>query len=376
MENMCYYPWVGMDIDPQGNIKPCCWYENDIDSNIDTYFNNPELKKLQDEFSQGLKPAGCSQCWNFEKVGKRSKRQIDWEFILEKTIPDLNKIKILSLPFGNSCNLACRSCSSANSTTWIKEEENLKKSGIDIKIHDHKRFYQDKKFMQQVKDLCSDVVQITFPGGEPFLAGITEHLDFLDFLLDNNPQNIKLYYITNGTIFPKQEFWEKWKKFKYINLLVSVDGLDEQFNYLRWPGKWDQVKQNIGEYKDKIKVFDNIKFEINHTVSVFNIYYLPEFVMWCLKNNLGYPNFNVLIGPEEYCIQHLPTPVKRKIEKKLENLVKFKDVIEFMNEKSANEKYYKHFVEITNILDQQRNQSIEKTFPEFYQLLKDAECQI
>ena len=376
MKNLCYYPGVGLCVEPQGDIKPCCWYSDKIATTLDEYFESDKLKELQDQFSQGSKPKGCAQCWEFEKVGKPSKRQIDWQFVLEETVPDLSKLKILSLSFGNSCNLACRSCGSDNSTTWIKESEKLQKSGIDIKIYDHKRFYQDKKFVQQIKDLCSDVVHITFPGGEPFIAGIAEHLDLLDSLIAGNADNIKLYYITNGTVFPKEEFWTKWKNFKHVNLLLSIDGVGNQFDYLRWPGKWNQVCDTISLYKNKAEENSNIKLEINHTVSVFNILYIKEFVIWCIKNNLGYPNFNILINPEEYNIQNLPDSIKQIIEKKLTNLTKFKNIIEFMNEKSMDKNHHEQFINITSILDRQRNQSIEETFPEFYQLLKDAECQI
>ena len=33
-------------------------------------------------------------------------------------------------------------------------------------------------------------------------------------------------------------------------------------------------------------------------------------------------------------------------------------------------------IDYIQILDQHRNQNFSRTFPEFYQLLKDAECQI
>jgi hypothetical protein len=38
---------------------------------------------------------------------------------------------------------------------------------------------------------------------------------------------------------------ELWKKCKSVQINVSVDGIDEHFNYLRWPLQWSQVRDNI-----------------------------------------------------------------------------------------------------------------------------------
>ena len=45
-----------------------------------------------------------------------------------------------------------------------------------------------------------------------------------------------------------------------------------------------------------------------------------------------------------------------------------------MNSENLND--FNQGLKYTELLDQQRNQSISKTFPEFYQLLKDEQCQI
>jgi MoaA/NifB/PqqE/SkfB family radical SAM enzyme len=372
MKHICYHPWVGLDISPQGEIKPCCKYQNYIDTSLSEYLTNKEVHQLKEEFLEGKRPAGCKRCWDDEDAGLPSKRQIDWKYIFHSQVPNLSPIKVLSLPFGNSCNLACRTCGSYASSGWIAESKKLQKYLPKTVIYKHQKFYQDKNFIDQIKSLCSDIMHVEFPGGEPFLAGVDEHLDFLDFLLEHNPQNISLHYMTNATIFPKQEFWNKWTKFKNVDIQLSIDGIDKQFEYTRWPAKWPEVNGNIQRFIEERK--DNIQISISHTVSIFNVLYLPEFLKWCLKNKLGKPYLGLVSDPVIYSIKTLPPKVKELISNKLNRFI-FTEIVSYMNSENLNNEFNTTIKHI-KLIDQQRNEFFEKTFPELCQLLKDAECQI
>ena len=45
--NICYQPWVGLDISPQGEYKPCCKYSHAISDNYNDYRNSDELNQLK-----------------------------------------------------------------------------------------------------------------------------------------------------------------------------------------------------------------------------------------------------------------------------------------------------------------------------------------
>ena len=258
MSTMCRHPWNGLDVSPQGEFKPCCKYNNVIATSLIDYQNSVELAQLKEEFSNGVKPAACKRCWDDETAGLPSKRQTDQRTIFDK-IPETDSVRLLSLPFGNSCNLACRICDSYASSGWIAESKKLQEHVPNIKIYKHQRFYQDQEFIDQIKTLCKDVIHIDFPGGEPFLAGVAEHLDFLDFLLTLNPTKISLHYNTNITIFPREEFWERWAKVKNIDIQLSIDGTDTQFEYNRWPAKWNEVNTNIQQYIERRDICSNLQ---------------------------------------------------------------------------------------------------------------------
>jgi MoaA/NifB/PqqE/SkfB family radical SAM enzyme len=374
MNNICYHPWVGLDISPQKEFRPCCKYPKSLADNFKDYQNSIELIELKDQFLKGQKPLGCKKCWDDEDSGMPSKREIDWKYVFNETPPPLDKLKILMLAFGNSCNLACMTCSSYQSTTWIKEEEKLQKIFPNIKIHKHHRFYQDKDFLDQIKQISTEVSHVYLLGGEPFLTGTDEHLDFLDYLISNGSENIILHYVTNTTIFATEKFWEKWKKFKKIDLQLSIDGQGQHFNYNRWPAEWDQVLENIKLYQAKVSTNPNLKLTVGHVISIFTVFYFPEFFKWCLQNNLKDPYISLLSDPKRYDIRSLPIIVKDKIKEKLDRF-KFNEIVEYMYQDDFSDTF-DETQKIINLLDKQRNHKFEETFPEFYQLLKDAGCQI
>ena len=372
---LCYHPWVGLEISAQGTFMPCCKYAKSIAGNLNDYQNSTELAELKQDFLAGRKPEGCRRCWHDEEAGHTSKRQLDWENMFNKTPPKLDSLKSLVFSFGNSCNLACRTCGSHASTTWINEAENLKQHFPDLKIYQHKRFYQDKEFVDQIKALCTDeLLQVEFSGGEPFLAGTDEHLDFLDHLINCGATATKLHYLTNVTQFPKQGFWDRWKKFNSVEIQLSIDGIGEHFNYTRWPANWNTVVENVKHYQDAQQSATNVSYTVSHVVSIFTVYYLPEFVKWCLQNKLNKPYLGILSNPHMYDIKALPASVKAAVREKLSKY-KFTEIITHMDKQDLN-KYFDLTVQYTKVLDQQRGQQFAETFPEFYQLLQEAGCQI
>jgi MoaA/NifB/PqqE/SkfB family radical SAM enzyme len=286
-------------------------------------------------------------------------------------MPPVSGFYSIMVAFGNSCNLACRTCGSYSSTTWIKEEKKLEQRGETVTIFPHHRFYHEREFLEQLKEISSDARHIYFPGGESLLAGVDEHLEYLDYLIDIGSSDTNLHYVTNATIFPGKKFWNRWSKFKKVDIQLSIDGLGKHFEYSRWPAIWDDVEANIRRYQDRQKSFPNIKISIGHVISVFTVYYFPEFYKWCLQNNLKDPFISLLSIPTHYDIRSLPLNVKEKIKEKLERY-HFNNIINYMYQGDLST-HYESCQKYINMLDQDRNQSFKETFPEFYQILKEVE---
>ena len=369
-DTFCSLPWVGLDVSPQGEFKPCCKYKNTIATNLDQYFNSDELKSLQNEFINGRKPDGCSRCWQDEDVGIASKRLIDLEYTFQNQHPALDKLKIVSMPFGNTCNLACRICSSSASSKWLQEATSLKKSIPEISVAFHKKFYKDADFMSNIASLSNEAMLFEFPGGEPFLTGLKEHLAFLEELVTGKPQDLKLHYITNTTIMPQPELWTLWKNFKNVDIQMSIDGVGEQFEYNRWPAVWEDCLQNIKQYQAEQKKYDNIQLSISHTVSIFTVMYLPKFLNWCESNSLPAPYLGLLDKPSHYSIAAIP----EKAATTIANLPEFQKS-QLLPIKASllgkRNNCFDKFKNYVKIIDEHREQDFPSTFPELYQLLKE-----
>lgn len=346
---MCYHPWVGLDISPQGKFKPCCKYQNSIANNFDDYWDSPELKELRQAFERGEQPVGCARCWRDEELGLPSKREMDWEYHFKKQKPNLDSIKILSVAFGNTCNLACRTCSSYSSSRWAQEARKL-----DLAYFEHQRFYKDAKFMQDLKHCGETAIHIDIPGGEPFLHNIPEHQNFLDHLIDTRAELPTLHYTTNCTTWPAK-LVEAWQHFPEVDIQLSLDGVEKKFEYIRWPAKWKGVKENIQRFIELRDRTDNIKLSVSHTISVYNALDLDDFKLWCDEMNLPHPYVGLVTNPDYLNINCLPDEVKKYIS--LDTLPG-----------TAFNMFMKH----VQMLDQSRGESFQKTFPELWELIPES----
>lgn len=367
LNTACYLPWVGLNINAQGRISPCCKYNVSFEKTVDDYYSSQELKELKKQFINGERPSGCERCWRDEDSGIISKRIFDFEKTLGGKIPENDNLKILSFVFGNTCNLTCRTCNSNASSKWLTEEKKLV-GKIPVNLSKHETFYKDANFLKSIKNRINEnTVQVDISGGEPFLTGIKEHLEFLDFLNTKNSKNIKLHYTTNTTIFPDEDFWSKWKNFREVEFQLSIDNIEKQFEYLRHPANWEDCLKNIEKYKEKRVSNENVTLSISHTVSIFNIFYLPKFIIWCLKNSFGKPYIGLATYPRYYSLTNLNKETK-------EELIKIpgmpKEIINDIQYSEPNLDLLKNWVDYTKIIDEMRNEKFQETFPEYYELLK------
>lgn len=314
------------------------------------------------EIANGQQPQGCVRCWNDEAAGLESKRTIDNKFIFNSSATYDNSIKVLSVSFGNTCNLACVTCNSSASSRWAPEEKKLQNQGIIVNILGHKKFYKDNKFLEDLRKISNNLIDVTFPGGEPFITGIDQQISYLDFLIENDASGISLTYITNTTTFPSDEFWERWKKFKQVNIQLSIDSINEKFEYIRWPANWDNCYNNIKKYQQIQKTYYNLVLSVGHTVSVFNVFYLPEFIIWCFKEKLPQPYIGMVEYPDYYNVRSLTAKVKQQIKNKLNQSSKFDNVASFMMQPSEIE--FDQTQQKIRILDQHRLQDFNAVFPE------------
>jgi hypothetical protein len=113
----------------------------------------------------------------------------------------------------------------------------------------------------------------------------------------------------------------------------------------------------------------NISHGIISTVSIMNVYYLPEMLDLFEDSWAEYVFLNIVELPTHFCIKNLPDPVKIKVANKLLNSKhkhKLIEIVNFMNAEPCNELIWTRYLTWTQRIDDYRQQSFQTTFPEFY----------
>jgi MoaA/NifB/PqqE/SkfB family radical SAM enzyme len=260
---------------PQKSIyySVCCWSDRPINSlsgKID--FHHPQLTELRKKNQQGELPYDhCSSCIEQEKSGKKSMRlgYLEMDGVHENYDVSLQH---LDINIDMTCNLACVTCGPELSTTWRKELK-IKDLSVRPKI----REFLEENFS---KIDLSMLKEIRIWGGEPFLTHT--HKKILEFIAEKvDVSGIRLMYNTNGTCKIDQETKELIEKFKFARISFSVDGIDEKFDYLRYPAKWTEVESNLLWWKENLP--HNSMLSLTVTASLLNVLYLDEVFEWHKK---------------------------------------------------------------------------------------------
>jgi pyruvate-formate lyase-activating enzyme len=300
---------------------------------------------------------GCQNCEKLEKSGLPSFRNgmNDGLDIAPKT--NLTGPARIDIMFDISCNLACRTCGPHSSTFWQKhlKENNEWAAPIFTPRSKH-----DVISVLQTLDL-SNLRQVVFCGGETLLG--QEYWEVANWLVDNVPDakhQLTVCFQTNGTQAILEKNYKIVEKAHLVKLHISIDGINERFEYLRWPAKWNQVVENIQEIRAKSP--SNVMFVIEETISIFNLAYLDQTNSWVNKNFSTNKEGDIVNHT-----RHLATGIF-SIENCSQEYVDFLSTSEYANLISLNWKENKKSIEnmIREIqkFDNFRNQSFPNIFPE------------
>lgn len=372
----CYSPWTNVDISPAGDITPCCKFRRKYYTeqfNIQThtlkeYTNSQLITKIKNEFLNKEWPKGCERCRIEEENGIASKRQLDntrWHKEYQQYNLTQARFITASIAFGNTCNLKCITCGPVASSRWNQEYKDL--YGIDIPPF---KFYK-KNFVQDFINQAPDIVHLDIPGGEPFLSGIDEQQELLQHYVDTGKSNlISLHYTTNGQIFPDSRWWNLWQHFAEVDIQLSIDGIGDRYEYIRYPGNWNLLVSNVTEYIKQEHELPNIRLSVSHTVSAYNIFYLDEFFQWCYTVGLPRPWLGRVHDPE--CMRPGIWPTEAR-----QNLI---DTLSSSNDadirswatlisNTDDSIFFEKFKEQTKQHDEYRRTDFNKTFSELVKYL-------
>lgn len=325
------------------------------------YLGSAVLAEIKQTFKQGSWPAGCERCQIEESNNIQSKRQLDYQRWHEQYTQyqmDSNQFITGSIAFGNTCNLKCITCHPYSSSRWQQEYQDIYKINVD-----NVRFYRND-FVEKFIEQAPNIVHLDVPGGEPLLSGVAEQHQLLQHYVDSGQaKNFTLHYTTNASLFPESKWWELWGHFKEVDLQLSIDGVGDRYEYIRYPANWSTLEENVKQYIAKQSA--NIRLSVSHTVSAYNIYYLDEFFTWCYNIGLPTPWLGRVHSPSHMQPEVWPDGAKEYIVKHLQSS-NYTDVVQWASllKNTDNSAMFDSFKKYLHQHDQYRNTNFIKTFPE------------
>ena len=395
-KSFCILPFVHTHLNTEGDVFPCCvgWSADRKtrigyikDNSLEELFNSPEMKQLRLDMVAGKRrPDFCEPCYKFEDNGFHSARNgnnNDFEDIADKIISEMHddgyldpKIISWDIRFSNLCNLKCRTCGSIYSTSWVQENE---QNGIPTVG----RLNSVPEGTDPLENQYDNVEKIYFAGGEPLI--MPEHFNTPQKLIDSGrAQRVKLVYNTNMTKlnYNNNNLVEYWKQFKQVVLGMSLDGMGERAEYIRNGIKWNVIEQNIRTIAEISRENRNISQHISPTVSIMNVYTLPEMHKYFVENSL-IPSINsivlnILLSPSYFELRNLSDDLKEEVKQIYRDHIEwlksndaeerilegFASVISYIDNPSTDQDV-KDFVSRTKQLDKIRKQNFPDVFPEY-----------
>ena len=253
-------------------LMPAGHFETDLKDNL---WDNPGFLPIIETNKKNEWSEHCDNCKSVEQAGHVSMRQ--GMFSAWGKEERLSGPRRIDFTFNVSCNIACRICGPSCSTFWQKH---LKENNISFPKTPKNKTGQEAVEILKALDL-SHLRSITFCGGETLLGN--DYWEVCEYLatLPHAKESLMISFQTNGTQSIPEKRYELLEKFHLVKLHVSLDGIEERFNYQRWPADWNQVTNNLFNIRDNAP--GNVMFLLEETISIFNLAYIGELADWKQK---------------------------------------------------------------------------------------------
>lgn len=285
----CHRPWQEMIIDSDGSVAPCCYWSaygnrnpamgNVNENSVQDIWNGKPYQKLRKAMAAGdLKAAGCADCFAIKQKlslqllcddqGRdtetdygRNVRTLQDEVAKGATVLKAKPTLIAIAP-SHHCHLKCSHCSQEPTRHLALDRD----SALD-----------------EVISLTNVLVRLNAVGGEPFI--LPEWRDFLKTFDPATNPYLCFSTCTSGTILPK-DVLDGLKRFKSVNINISVDGTGPVYERVRIGAIWDDLQKNIAALKDIVGENEESAIGVSMSVMRSNIHDLPNFIRWAADERL------------------------------------------------------------------------------------------
>lgn len=320
LKKFCVLPWLNMNTNPNGNVKLCCSIAMDYFvagknrpfnlgyDDIDDIWNSAHMDNVRRLHRQNNGSSDCTDCYNIEKVSGHSPRLGQNKLWVERKNNDselsdyLTNVSneelyaysdmlpvSLELRLGNQCNLKCITCWGMSSSLIHEERKEMVKSGkllsndleslndkwkkdIDIvEEADMTEWYETETFYRNFRRMAPRLRRLYTTGGEPTL--IKANYRMLEELVAAGNTNCKIEFTSNMTTW-NPKFYENLSKFDNVEIQMSIDGIEEVGEYIRYGTEWEKVKENVLKVAEMASVRPGWRLVCYTVLQALNYQYL------------------------------------------------------------------------------------------------------
>ena len=245
--------------------------------------NAPQFSSLQAmedsewlyKTKQLIWPKECIRCRETEALEQDSIRVHTIKFHQQQTKRDY---LIVGGVLDNICNSGCLTCDENHST----KIGSLISKTYPI-VDNTNRFWSLP---------INRIVKLDINGGEPSASK-----NYVS-VLQNLPLNVKEVRINTNCSSIIKEVENLIKRGIKVVVTVSLDGIEEVHDYVRWPIKWDKFYNNLMTYKS----MSGIELNTWTTVSALNIHNFTKIKQFVKNNQINH----------SYAFLHDPDPINVK----------------------------------------------------------------
>jgi organic radical activating enzyme len=333
LDKFCVLPWLNLNTNTDGNIKLCCNIQlehlvADADTgtynlgkhDIETIWNSVYMKYTRKMHRRNFGSTECKECYKAEKVSGHSPRvgqnalwieRQDHDEQLKNHLVDVsqeepmvNPVQLptsLELRLGNQCNLRCITCWGMSSSL-IHEERSayLKNNLLDdpkliwlksrwkneietVEKTEVSEWFDTDIFYNNFRKMAPTLRRLYTTGGEPTV--IKANYKMLQMLLDAGNTDCRIEFTSNMTNW-NPLFYSNLSKFKNVEIQMSIDGVDEIGEYIRYPSDFSKVRENIDKVVKIASRNPNWSIKCYTVLQALNYKHLTP--IWDLLNNIGF----------------------------------------------------------------------------------------
>ena len=419
---LCILPWIHLEVVPEGNTKICCVAKEAVrdqgrpmsvaESSLEEIRRSPYMRSIRKALADGRKVPVCGYCWDQERRGESSQRQL-WNGLFAKATSTLQErlqqggdaaepmpMEYLQISVGNKCNLACRMCTPSYSSRIAEDPVHSRwagpMAGTAIRDDSSKQranwiagtpwFEQPEFVAKDMMGAGSTLKMLYVTGGEPlFVPAFDQILD--DYVARGLAQDMVIGLNTN--LFHNERriarAMESLLRFKHCHLGPSIDGHGAVYEYIRYPARWAIVERNIRFITDLCRERSNLSMVLTTVAQAYNCFNLVDLLRFADDLSIECKP-HVLNGPHQLRPEVLPADLRLKAAEGLSayaatpgdpgprtanraHAARIARYLEGCQETDDLGASRKAFVAFTRDLDASRGQSLERSVPELREML-------